>query len=580
MTKTGDLMRPGNLLASTCAVICLTASVFAQTPAAEGTATISGRVTLNGQPFSNAQVLLTPQPKDSDNILLSITGAGSSHKTSTDADGHYTFTNLPAGPYEIQVFAPAFVGSGHDDPILAADGETIDGIDFAMTAGGVITGSVLQANGRPAINKQLQIELADQKQAAPDSSSAAIRAMMKQIVAHNTSTDDRGVYRIYGVPAGDYVVSVHSGGGRRESVSTYYQGVFDKSRAGTVKVRAGAETTGIDFKLDVSKKGYEVRGRVVDEQGNGVPSVMIIVSPASEPGASTGFAGLTGQGHSNSRGEFKVEGMHPGKYNAAVLSMFDDANIYSDTAIFEITSSDAAGVEIKTHRGLTASGILVIEGNDDPAVAAQLLQVQLIASVTSADSSPGFGMGTVSVAPDATFTVNGLRPGKFAIMTSPMALGNRFSVIRVEHGGVAQSAGIDISLDNPVTDIKVVLGYRNCAIFGRASVSGGSVPKGSGLNISIRRVGSAGEPNASARAVMDASTAMGLGSGTSQEFTVSPGGDFRADSLIPGDYEVTARFLDKPGTKDADLKTVTQKVTLTSGSQMEVNLVLDLSSNK
>jgi len=73
---------------------------------------------------------------------------------------------------------------------------------------------------------------------------------------------------------------------------------------------------------------------------------------------------------------------------------------------------------------------------------------------------------------------------------------------------------------------------------------------------------------------------MGLGSGTSQEFTVSPGGDFRADSLIPGDYEVTARFLDKPGTKDADLKTVTQKVTLTSGSQMEVNLVLDLSPNK
>src|SRR5215471_756577 len=317
MTKTGDLLRPGNLLAAAFAVIGLTISVFAQapaqtlaqTPAPEGTATISGRVTLNGQPCSNAQVLLTPQPKDNDNIIQRMTGAGSAQKTSTDADGHYSFTNLPAGPYEIQVFALALVGTGHDEAILAADGETVDGIDFAMTPGGVVTGSVLQANGRPAINKQLQIELADQKQAPSESSSAAVRAMMKQILAHNTSTDDRGIYRIYGVPAGDYVVSVHSGGGRHESVATYYPGVTDKTKAAMVKVKAGAETTGIDFKLEITKKGYEVRGRVVDEQGNGVPSVMIVVSPTSEQGTGTGFQVMSGQGHSNSKGEFKVEGM-------------------------------------------------------------------------------------------------------------------------------------------------------------------------------------------------------------------------------------------------------------------------------
>src|SRR5262249_4805911 len=153
----------------------------------------------------------------------------------------------------------------------------------------------------------------------------------------------------------------------------------------------------------------------------------------------------------------KVEGMHPGKYNAAVFSMFDDANIYSETATFEITSTDATGVEIKIHKGLSASGVLVLEGNDDPAVAAQLPQVQLMASVTATDSSPGFGVATVSVAPDVTFTVNGLRPGKFMIMTSPMAQDNRFSVMRIEHAGANQNSGIDISLDSPVTDIKVVL---------------------------------------------------------------------------------------------------------------------------
>jgi hypothetical protein len=573
-------MRLGNLLTATCAVIGMTVSISAQAPAPEGTASISGRVTLNGQPYSNAQVLLTAQPKDNDNVMQRITGAKAAQKTASDGDGHYSFTKLAAGPYEIQVFAPALVGSGHDDPILAADGETVDGIDFALTAGGVITGSVLLANGRPAINKLMRIQVANEQPAKPESSAAAIRAMMKQILAHNTNTDDRGVYRIYGVPAGEYLVSVNSGGGRTEGVATYYPGVTDKTKASPVKVRAGAEATGIDFKLDLSKKGYEARGRVVDEQGNGVPGVMIIVSPVAEEGANVALSGVTGQTHSNSKGEFKAEGLHPGKYNASVFSMFDDTNFYSDTASFEITSGNANGVEIKTHKGLVASGILVIEGNDDPAVAAQLPQVQLIGLVTAGDSTPDFGMATVAVAPDATFTVKGLRPGKLMIMTSPMVQDSRFSVTRIERGGVAQNTGIEMSVNNPVTDIKVVLGYRNCAILGRVSVTGGSVPKGSGLNVSIRRVWSDDEGSASNRADSAVSAAMGVGSGTSREFTVSSGGDFRADLLVPGDYEVSVKFMDKPGTKDADLKSVTQKVTLTSGSQIELNLVLDLSPNK
>src|SRR5262249_26226848 len=279
---------------------------------------------------------------------------------------------------------------------------------------------------------------------------------------------------------------------------------------------------------------------------------------------------------------FKIDGVHSGKYNASVLAMFDESNLYSDTATFEITTADATGVEIKTHKGLSASGVAVIEGNDDPAVSALLPQVQLLAATMATESFSGIGLSRATVAPDGTFTVSGLRPGRFMIMTSPMAQDSRFSILRTERGGVAQNEGIEISPDSPVNDIKLVLGYRNCAIFGRVTLSGGAIIKGTGVNVSIRRVAAGDEGTGTYAYAAEHYVAMAMGgaSGSSREFTVSPGGDFRADSLVPGDYEVAARFMDKPGTRDADMKSATQKVTLTSGSQAEVNLVLDLSSKK
>jgi uncharacterized GH25 family protein len=570
------------LAAATCAAIAISASIAAQTPSPEGTGSISGRVTLHGRAYPNAQVLLMAQPKDNDNILQRLTEEKAPQKAATDSDGHYSFTNLAAGPYEISVFAPALIGSASHDAILVADGETVEGMDFALTAGGVITGTVTLGDGRPAINKTISVEPIAENKSAPSVTWSRARATLSQKMSFDGNTDDRGVYRIYGVEAGDYLVSVHSGGGGREGAVTYYPGVSDKTKAVPVKVKAGSEASGIDVKLGLAKKGYDVRGRVVDESGNGVAGVMIMCQPVRDPGATPlDFSGFSGQAHSNSKGEFKFEGVHAGKYTASVISMFDESNLYSDVANFEVTNSDAS-VEIKTHKGLSVSGAAVIEGNDDPSVSAQLPQVQLMAAVmATADGAGGFGMSKANVAPDGSFTITGLRPGKLMIVTSPMA-DSSFSILRVERGGAVQNAGIEITADSPVTDIKVVLGYRNCSIYGRVAVSGGKIPKGSGLSVAIRRLGSEADEASSDTVDIHTSgggivTDMGTGSGTSAELTVSPGGDFRADRLVAGEYIV---IVTGQGTGAAGSKSASQKVTLTSGAQLEVNLILDLASDK
>lgn len=70
-----------------------------------------------------------------------------------------------------------------------------------------------------------------------------------------TDSDDRGVYRLYGLPAGRYLVSLGSpnlpdfrpvdpGGTRAHFAPVYYPGVTDEAQAKVVEVKLGAEVTG------------------------------------------------------------------------------------------------------------------------------------------------------------------------------------------------------------------------------------------------------------------------------------------------------------------------------------------------
>src|SRR5262249_14894512 len=126
--------------------------------------------------------------------------------------------------------------------------------------------------------------------------------------------------------------------------------------------------------------------------------------------------------------------------------------------------------------------------------------------------------------------------------------------------------------DNSVTDIKLILGYRNCAIYGRVSVSGGTVPNGTALTIWVRHQGS----DMPEHDVSIAGRSM-LGGGVARQLTVSPGGEFRIDGLVPGEYQVILTLAGKLGSES---KSSTQTVTLSSGAELRVDLTLDLTPDK
>src|SRR5262249_28775550 len=144
-----------------------------------------------------------------------------------DADGHYRISGLNEGEMIVLPFVPLCVipsssrfGTGKSVNLTA--GENVDGIDFNLIKGGVISGRLTDADGRPVIEQS--IGLLPVEENGNPSRAQVPRGYNFQMY----ETDDRGIYRIYGLPAGHYKVSAGTEAGRVAGLFTsgYYQRTF------------------------------------------------------------------------------------------------------------------------------------------------------------------------------------------------------------------------------------------------------------------------------------------------------------------------------------------------------------------
>src|SRR5262249_27209999 len=124
-------------------------------------------------------------------------------KARTNGDGRYRVTGLTEGAYMIRALSKAHTAPGNSPDFGASrsitldEGQSRDDVDIAMVRGGVITGRVSDAEGMALIGGGLQLLSLDEK---GDSRSERGNQLVWR-------TDDRGVYRIYGLPAGRYILS-------------------------------------------------------------------------------------------------------------------------------------------------------------------------------------------------------------------------------------------------------------------------------------------------------------------------------------------------------------------------------------
>ncbi|MGH9906926.1 MAG: MSCRAMM family protein, partial [Pyrinomonadaceae bacterium] len=306
---------------------------------------VRGKVTIKGKGAAGITVGLRTGNYDG--------RRASRYKGVTDQEGNYRITNVQPGTYQVLPAAPAYVVSGEPGgkSLIIAEGESVEGVDFALARGGVITGRVTDSEGRPLIEEMVNLLPADtSNQPGPFI-----------VGARHGQTDDRGIYRMFGIPEGKYRVALGQsddgsvGGRPRKSLykQTFHPAVTNPAKATVIEVTEGSEATNVDITVSRTLDMFTASGRIVDSD-TGLPlsnvkfGVERIINEGSSSFVSPGSA-------SNSQGEFKLEGLMPGKYAVFVLPE-PNTNLRTDGAQFDLIDQDVTGLLVKTSKGSSVSG--------------------------------------------------------------------------------------------------------------------------------------------------------------------------------------------------------------------------------
>jgi hypothetical protein len=165
-----------------------------------GTGVISGAVMTDEQ---------TPQPVRRAAVSVVNTDGSVARTTFTDAAGRFTLSTLPEGRYTLTATKAPFLRTNYGakrfdlpaTPIILKDGGRMTDVALRLQRGGVLSGRITDENGEPAFGvsiRLLQIRTQFGERAyVPVSTSGT----------STDTTDDRGAFRLFGLPPGEYVVS-------------------------------------------------------------------------------------------------------------------------------------------------------------------------------------------------------------------------------------------------------------------------------------------------------------------------------------------------------------------------------------
>ena len=545
-----------SLILATEAILCSGTIARDQTPDVKSkpTGSISGRVTLGGSPAEGIPVVAVSGQ--------TVNRRDAAARTVTDSEGRYRLSELLPGQYQIWAITPGLIAEpgpvptygspyfGSIQNIILSANEDLSDIDMKLVRGAVITGRVTDAENKPVVEEPVSLQLVDEKGAPRFGSPVSSSNQMYQ-------TDDRGVYRIYGLAGGRYKVAVgydlNDGivrGGRHRR--TFYPDVNDQSKGAIVELKEGGEANNIDIKVGSATQTYSISGHVIDAE-TGLPIARAgVIFKLVRQGKGPPLPGFGIQ--ADDRGEFSFDGFVSGRYSALASSESYGGNFYGDPVTFEVVDHNVSGLELKAIQGLSVSGVVVADGVMIKDLLALLPGLRIFARVTSGTNSEVHSGGRSIVAPDGSFQVNGLRPGRVSIEAYPSGpTYTRPSIARIEHDGISVTQGFD--LQQSVSGLRIIINYGTGAIRGTVRLEGGASLADSRIYVKSKRENE-----------RDGTTVV-----------VDARGHFVIKNLAPGTYEVTVHvgFIGAAAPYRPP-PTQQQLVSVTNGSESEVTFVVDL----
>ncbi len=303
------------------------------------TGAITGRVvTENGEPHAYVNVVVRPDTPQG----LPAT------QTTTNREGVFKLSGLERGLYNVSAYVPAYMPKSlFTKPVVYKAGELVT---LVLVKGGVITGTITNAKGDPvgAIGVRVRMVRDEMDHNYGDGGKS-----------YENMTDDRGVYRVYGLPQGTYVVSADASVEERQSWPIFINRFAKELPTyAPSSNRAGAQEISVRIGEEISDVNIRYRG----ERGSTISGFLTGLSENSR-GFNVTLTSITEGGprwYNHLRGapgEFAFDGIPDGDYHlAGTANWADGTHRQSESVLLKVRGADIEGLE------LTAAPLASIDG--------------------------------------------------------------------------------------------------------------------------------------------------------------------------------------------------------------------------
>ena len=433
-----------------------------------------------------------------------------------------------------------------------AAGESVLGVDFNLIKGATVTGRVTDDAGQPIAGELIFLK---EVKPQPNPTVSLHNPAMGTFNSGIFRTDERGSYRIEGIPPGTYLVLVGapliaSLRGRPERQPTYAPGTTDRAKARVLEVSDEAVLSDVDIKVGPPLATFSARGRIVDnETGQPISGIDLDLESKSP----TGRFSIPHAAKSNESGEFKVERLPAARYSVTITESRPDheSDFFGESTWFEIRDADVTDIEVRASRTVGVSGIVVVENTNDKSILAKISQLDFIFNIAPRSGGAYFSRLARSSS-ESTFSVRGLKPGKLRIHFNQEALatsaGLRFS--RMELGAGNPVREIEIGPGIKTTGLRLVLTYGSGSVRGLVKIENGMLPEFARVHAHVTN-----------------------GKGFYGGAWVDAAGNFLIEAVPPGDYTLIVTA-EEPGKRTIGSE-IRQSISVSERQSSFAMLVLD-----
>jgi hypothetical protein len=295
----------------------------------------------------------------------------------TDSNGHFELDGLVSGRYSLLIRHNPYVPTAR---ALSLIGETeIRDLEFRLVASGAFVGKVEDEDGNllSGVEVQALVKTSVVSQWAPEDLSSV--ANLDMVPLARAITNDRGEYRLYGLPPGEYFLSAIDTGmphmtesaltggfmvspsdvSRTKYPPIYFPGTTEKAKAVSTQLTAGQEKeVGIHLQRFPSRK---IIGQTVGLDGKPAEGVFISLMPLD---MATLFSGFPLGNKTDQQGRFEIDNVPPEEYFVrATRVKFSEEERSFSVARVDVRERDVSGLNLVLSHGQMVSGKVLCSVN-------------------------------------------------------------------------------------------------------------------------------------------------------------------------------------------------------------------------